>query len=106
MRSIYLVRHGDYANPRNIMLGRLPVELSESGWKQAENIAKFLADKNIGTIYSSAVVRCRQTIEPLARQVNLPIVYDIRLVETLSAYQGYWFDSEVDWSHFLDIYKI
>jgi len=100
MRSVYFVRHGDYANPRNIMPGRLPVELSAYGWKQAEKLAKYFSDKNINTIYSSAVVRCRQTIEIFSKQANLPILYDVRLVETLSAYQGFWFEGKVDWSHF------
>ena len=29
MKTVYLVRHTEYANPRNILAGRLPLKLSE-----------------------------------------------------------------------------
>ncbi len=89
MNSIYLVRHGDYENPRNILPGRLPLPLSDLGKEQAQKLQKFFSDKNIKTIYSSAVQRCKETAEIIANK-KIPIIYDKRLLETHSAYQGYW----------------
>ncbi len=89
MHSIYLLRHCDYANPRNILPGRLPLELSEKGNVQAQQLKHYFRDKKIGKIYSSAVLRCRQTAEIISDSV-IPIIFDQRILETFSAYQGYW----------------
>lgn len=89
MRSIYLIRHCDYDNPRNILPGRLPVELSETGKQDAQRLHAYFADKNISKIYSSAVRRCQQTAQIIAGDA-IPISYDKRLLEIFSAYQGYW----------------
>lgn len=89
MHSIYLLRHCEYHNPYNTIAGRLPVALSEKGKEQAEALKIFFADKNIGKIYSSAVLRTKQTPEIIASG-TIPIIYDPRLLETYSAYQGYW----------------
>lgn len=97
--TIYFVRHCAYNNPLHIYPGRLPIELSEKGKKQAQQIHVFLKDKKIAKIYSSAVLRCKQTSEILSNN-SIPIGYDVRLLEVLSAYQGYWIDAEVDSSHY------
>lgn len=89
MSSIYLLRHCDYSNPRNILPGRLPLELSEKGKEQAEKLKNHFIDKHIGKIYSSAVLRCKQTSEIIAAG-SIPIIFDQRILETFSAYQGYW----------------
>lgn len=101
MKQIYLVRHCKYSNPRNILSGRLPVELSEEGLKQTGKLADFFSNKKIEKIYSSAVVRCKQTSEIISKG-KIFIEFDKRLLETFSAYQGFWFDEgkELDWSHF------
>lgn len=89
MSNIYLLRHCDYANPRNILPGRLPLELSESGLKRAEQLKNIFKDKNISKIYSSEVLRCKQTAEIVA-DGEIPVIFDKRLLETHSAYQGFW----------------
>ncbi|MBU1967153.1 histidine phosphatase family protein [Patescibacteria group bacterium] len=96
MKTFYLVRHAQYSNPRNILVGRLPVELSEEGKEEANKLALFFVDKNIEKIYSSPVLRCKQTSKIISNK-KFPIEYDLRLAETFSAYQGYW---ELDWAHF------
>jgi len=93
MASIYLLRYCEYDNPRHILPGRLPVPLSSEGLQQAQRLAAYFADKKIATIFSSAVERCKQTIQPLVEN-GIPVVYDPRLLETLSAYQGFW---ETNW---------
>ncbi len=63
--------------------------LSAEGLKQAERLKTFFSKKKIGKIYSSAVLRTKQTSEIISSG-NIPIIYDQRLLETFSAYQGYW----------------
>ncbi|MCD8485141.1 phosphoglycerate mutase family protein [Candidatus Woesebacteria bacterium] len=100
MHSIYLLRHCAYDNPRNILPGRLPVPLSESGKLHAQRLQEFFATKNISHIYSSAVLRCQQTSEIIAND-TVPISNDQRILETLSAYQGYWGENQhADGYHF------
>ena len=96
MSTIYLLRHCDYANPRRILPGRLPVPLSESGIKRANQLKDIFKNKNIAKIYSSEVLRCKQTAEIVADK-KIPVIFDQRLLETLSAFQGYW---ELDFDHF------
>lgn len=96
MKTFYLVRHAQYSNPLNILVGRLPVELSSEGVAEANKLSIFFADKQIDKIYSSSVMRCKQTSEIISAN-KITIKYDLRIAETFSAYQGYW---NVDWNHF------
>jgi len=89
MITLYLVRHASYTNPRHIMPGRLPVPLSKTGIKEAQKLQRFFADKSVDTIHSSAVLRCQQTAEIISNG-KIPIIFDQRLLETMSAFQGYW----------------
>lgn len=89
MKIIYIVRHGEYLNPHHIIPGRLPVVLSKKGITKIKNLAKIFSDKEITHIYSSAVLRCKQTSEIISHN-SIPITYDKRLLESFSAYQGYW----------------
>lgn len=91
----YLVRHGLFENVRNIMIGRLPAPLSQEGIRQAERLCDYFRDKKIAVIFSSPVLRCRQTAEIIADK-TIPIRFDIRLAETLSAYQGMWYAGKQD----------
>jgi phosphohistidine phosphatase SixA len=47
--------------------------LSDTGWRQAEGIARLLGDLGIGRILSSPYPRCVQTVEPLGRRTGVPI---------------------------------
>jgi len=89
MKTIYLVRHGEYDNPRNIIPGLLPVELSEKGRAQAEELKEYFKDKNVEVIYASAVQRTTQTAKVIS-DGKITILNDIRIIEVLSAYQGFW----------------
>ncbi len=100
MPTIYLLRHCEYSNPRNILPGRLPVELSQTGIAQATLLQEEFAHKNIEKIYSSAVLRCKQTAEIIANG-KISVEYDPRLLETHSAYQGFWVENpQTDWNDF------
>jgi 8-oxo-dGTP diphosphatase len=76
---IYIVRHA-HAGDRPRWNG--PDELrplSDKGWKQAAALAKEIPD--VESLLSSHYARCRQTLEPLAKRLGLPIQDEPRLVE-------------------------
>lgn len=79
---LYLVRHGATANnllkpPR--LQGRADVELSAEGAAQAEQASRFLAGMPIDAVYSSPLLRARQTSEAIARPHGL----DVQTVDAL-----------------------
>lgn len=90
MRTIYLVRHGHTdigPGHKAVCLGRKDVPLTHEGVKQAERLAQYFRDKKIDSIYSSPLIRCRETARILAEKSgykNLPaaIVEDFTEVDT------------------------
>jgi phosphohistidine phosphatase SixA len=48
--------------------------LTDLGRRQAERIAEELGAQPMQAIYSSQAVRCRDSLQPLARSFNLPIL--------------------------------
>lgn len=97
MITFYLVRHASYTEKYHLLPGRLPVELSETGVKEAEKLSRYFEDKNIEKIISSEVLRCKQTAEIISNG-KIPVEFDKRLLEVHSAYQGYWVEDA--WDHF------
>ncbi len=47
--------------------------LSDLGWRQAQRLCDELARSPVDALYSSAALRCRQSIEPLAERFGLPV---------------------------------
>lgn len=87
--TIYFVRHGDVHNPENIWYGRLPrYRLSKKGRKQIEQTANFLLPQNIDFIYTSPLLRARQTAQIISEKMHLPIHLSKKLLETHSSLQG------------------
>lgn len=61
---IHLVRHGDVHNPQQILYGRLPrFRLSATGRKQAQCAGRFFNGTSIAAVYSSPLLRARQTAD-------------------------------------------
>ena len=61
---IHLVRHGLVHNPNEVFYGRLPrYRLGEEGERQAEAAALALKHKPLTAVYSSPLLRTRQTAE-------------------------------------------
>ncbi len=59
---ISLIRHGQVHNPQKVIYGRLPgFELSDLGKQQAEATADYLKHAALTAIYSSPLLRARQT---------------------------------------------
>ncbi len=71
--EIHLVRHA-HAGSRKAWEGDdVDRPLSERGWAQAEGIEKALADVGVDRLWSSAYVRCIQTLDPLAERLGLEV---------------------------------
>ncbi len=88
--TILVVRHAEVDNPKQVLYGRLPrFGLSYRGRQQAERVANFLADRPIAAIYSSPLLRARQTAATIARYhpTTVPRVSSL-LQEVRSAWQG------------------
>jgi len=89
MTTIYLVRHGEYENPHYRVPGRGPgFPLSDRGRRQVALVANYMQSRHIAVLYSSPIVRTRQTAEIISAAVNLPIVFDERLLEVGTNLEG------------------
>jgi len=88
--EILVVRHADVHNPKDILYGRLPgYRLSDKGRAQAEETAKFIAARSVTAIYTSPLLRARQTAHILTHyHSSLSVRVSSRLLEVKTAYQG------------------
>jgi broad specificity phosphatase PhoE len=71
--SIYLIRHAKAGSRKSWPGGDELRPLSKAGRAQARAVAKALAGDGITRIVSSPFVRCRETVEPLARRTGVPL---------------------------------
>ncbi len=79
---MYLVRHGETTyNAEGRIQGQSDAPLSELGHRQSAAVAEALAALPIEAIYSSPLRRARQTAEPIAAKLKLPVHDDPRLME-------------------------
>ena len=87
---IWLIRHAEPHNPNRIVYGRLPgVGLTEQGRAQADAVGKALAGQAISRIYSSPLLRARQTARILARYHPQATLHTTTgLLEVRTSYQG------------------
>ncbi|MBU1085482.1 MAG: histidine phosphatase family protein [Candidatus Beckwithbacteria bacterium] len=89
MTIIYLARHGEYENPDKIIPFRTKrIPLSKKGKAQSNQIAHYLFNKNITVIYSSPLLRTKQTAEIIAEKLNLKLRFSKLILETRSPFQG------------------
>lgn len=78
--TVYLTRHAE----KKIEATPDP-ELSEEGLKRAEKLAWMLKDLKINTAYSTNYKRTQRTLEPLAKQNKIPLMfYEVLDMEKLS----------------------
>lgn len=77
-----LVRHGETEwNAEGRVQGQTDIPLSAVGLAQAQAAAAALCRHDFSAIYSSDLMRVRQTAEPCARRLALPLQLDARLRE-------------------------
>lgn len=83
MTALILLRHGrSSANVAGVLAGRTPgVELDDVGRGQAEKVVERLAGVPISAIVCSPMLRCEQTVAPLAKELGLDPVTEPDLAE-------------------------
>ncbi len=79
--TIFVVRHAKAGERSKWDGDDRQRPLSKDGRQQAIQLAQRLANENIVRLVTSPHLRCRQTLEPLAELVELPIEVDERLAE-------------------------
>jgi broad specificity phosphatase PhoE len=88
MTRLILIRHGETDwNIEGRWQGQADVALNATGWDQAQETARSLEHTGIAAIYSSDLLRARQTAQVLADATRLPVHVDSRLREI---HQGEW----------------
>ena len=87
-KIIYLVRHG------KAMGQAADAPLTSEGIDQAEALAEFLLEAQIGQIVSSPFARALKSIKPLSIRLNIEIKLDERLIEAALSTTDYsdWLD--------------
>lgn len=81
--TVILLRHGrSTANTALTLAGRTPgVALDDTGRDQAVDLGRRLGDLPVEAIVRSPLMRCRQTVEPLAEALGVEPVVEEGLVE-------------------------
>lgn len=88
--TIWLARHGEVHNPRQVLYGRLPRwRLSSEGQRQAEALGRFLADRPLAAVHTSPMLRARKTAEAIqGYHPELRVRTDRGLMELQTGWQG------------------
>lgn len=87
--TIYFLRHGEVHNPDDILYGRLPkFGLSDRGMKHIESVARELRDKHIDYLYTSPLLRTRQTAKVIGCVLHVEPRISRRLLEVKLIFAG------------------
>ncbi|MEV6904883.1 histidine phosphatase family protein [Amycolatopsis sp. NPDC051372] len=83
MSTVILLRHGkSTANGSGVLAGRTPkVGLDDTGRAQAEKLVERLAGVPVAELVVSPMLRCKQTVTPLATALGLDKTVEPRLSE-------------------------
>ena len=80
--TVMLVRHGKVANPNHVVYADLPgFDLDPDGVLQAHAVGRYLAERSVGAVISSPLVRAMHTASSIAKRHELEVVADERLSE-------------------------
>ena len=86
--KVFILRHGatDY-NKQGLLQGLLDTPLNDDGKQQAIITGELLGEENIDIIYTSPLIRAKETASLL--HLDVPIYVDERLIERdLGVYEG------------------
>jgi broad specificity phosphatase PhoE len=88
--TVIFVRHGNVHNPGNLIYGRLPrFRLSARGREELERTGRFLAAAPLSAIYTSPLLRARQSAAILASfHPGVPVRRIAWLAEVATSWQG------------------
>jgi len=80
--ELILIRHGETDwNREGKVQGLSDIELNSDGRRQARQLAVALKDVNIERIYSSPLLRARQTAQIINSYHQVPVILDAGLME-------------------------
>lgn len=81
-KTIYIFRHGqtDYNVTRRVM-GQLDIPLNETGIAQAAELSTRLSNTHLEAIYTSPLLRAKQTAQIIADKNSTKLITDDRLKE-------------------------
>lgn len=88
---IHLVRHGEVHNPDGILYGRIPhFHLSERGHQMAQAAASDLKSqrRKVTSVYTSPLLRTRESAEAMKTTFGLEPIADARLIEPTNVFEG------------------
>jgi broad specificity phosphatase PhoE len=93
--TIFLVRHAAHDRVDRVLCGRMPgVGLGEAGRRQAEALARRFGDAAVEAVWTSPLDRARETAEPIAGRLGLPVRTSDGLAEIdFGAWTGLGFDA-------------
>lgn len=74
MIHVFFLRHGQsLGNLERRFLGHTNLPLSDLGRQQADRAASYLAEQGITSVYSSDLLRARETAAPIAEKLGLTV---------------------------------
>src|SRR5262249_4816224 len=89
---LYLLRHGLVHNPDELAYGHLPrFHPTPGGPRQADGAGRWLAEKGIAAIFTSPLLRARQTVRIIRRYLDGAPVHVLRALresELARVWQG------------------
>ncbi|MFZ5559698.1 MAG: histidine phosphatase family protein, partial [Patescibacteria group bacterium] len=105
--NYYLLRHGEARSNKERFVSCWPEKiynpLTSKGIKQIKELIPILKKEKIDLIFSSDLLRCKQTTEIVAKKLNLEIIFNKRLREIdVGNFNG---KSVKDWGEFFTKYK-
>jgi broad specificity phosphatase PhoE len=81
-KEVLLVRHGETDdNAADRFQGQLDTRLNDRGREQARALAHLLASEGLRALYSSPLLRARETAEIIGVRLDLEPILDVRLME-------------------------
>jgi len=89
MTTVFLVRHADHDMVGQGLAGRMAVPLNAAGHEQAARLAGWFARQPITAVWSSPLRRTRETADPIAHRLGLPVNTGDALLEVdFGAWEG------------------
>lgn len=80
--KLLVARHGETPwNAENLVCGSTDLPLTEAGLLQAQALAQQVVGRGISVIVSSPMLRARQTAQPSAERLGLPLILEDRFRE-------------------------
>lgn len=79
--TVYFVRHAVALSRHEWAHDDTERPLAQRGFEQAQGLVGLFGDKGITRLVTSPAVRCRQTLEPLAVHLGIPIEEAPELLE-------------------------